>query len=280
MTEATHQMASNPLNGKRKPGSVGLAAGPEIAIMDESRQSARAGHDRRGRHSRAERDVRLREQCEGQWRGVCEWLVPHRRSGGDRRRRLPDTDRTAEGDHQSRRREGFPARGRRGAYGSSRRPAGRGVRNAARHARRGCGRGRRPARGRESERAGASRVPPRTPRAIQSAAKIFLLPEIPKGSTGKLQRIGLAQKLGARRDSSGAASSRAAKRRGDPSRRPSPKAPPPRPFRATGAPPRTSGPQASPVRACQAQASGRCARNRRNRRPGSRRRRRACPARA
>ena len=35
MTEAAHQMASNPLPpGKRKPGSVGIAAGPEIAIMD------------------------------------------------------------------------------------------------------------------------------------------------------------------------------------------------------------------------------------------------------
>jgi len=36
MTEAAHQMASNPLRGVRKPGSVGLAAGPEIAIMDEA----------------------------------------------------------------------------------------------------------------------------------------------------------------------------------------------------------------------------------------------------
>src|SRR5208337_1932177 len=35
MTEAAHQMASNPLRGVRKPGSVGLAAGPEVAIMDE-----------------------------------------------------------------------------------------------------------------------------------------------------------------------------------------------------------------------------------------------------
>jgi acyl-CoA synthetase (AMP-forming)/AMP-acid ligase II len=34
MTEATHQMASNPLPpAVRKPGSVGVAAGPEIAIM-------------------------------------------------------------------------------------------------------------------------------------------------------------------------------------------------------------------------------------------------------
>jgi acyl-CoA synthetase (AMP-forming)/AMP-acid ligase II len=35
MTEATHQMASNPLPpAARKPGSVGVAAGPEVAIMD------------------------------------------------------------------------------------------------------------------------------------------------------------------------------------------------------------------------------------------------------
>ncbi|KKL71912.1 hypothetical protein LCGC14_2090170, partial [marine sediment metagenome] len=36
MTEAAHQMASNPLPpGKRKTGSVGIASGPEIAIMDD-----------------------------------------------------------------------------------------------------------------------------------------------------------------------------------------------------------------------------------------------------
>jgi acyl-CoA synthetase (AMP-forming)/AMP-acid ligase II len=37
MTEAAHQMSSNPLPpGQRKPGSVGLASGPEVAIMDEA----------------------------------------------------------------------------------------------------------------------------------------------------------------------------------------------------------------------------------------------------
>ncbi|MBN2549023.1 MAG: AMP-binding protein [Anaerolineales bacterium] len=37
MTEAAHQMASNPLPPRRrKPGSVGPAAGPEVAIMDEA----------------------------------------------------------------------------------------------------------------------------------------------------------------------------------------------------------------------------------------------------
>jgi len=37
MTEATHQMTSNPLPPReRKPGSVGLPAGPEVAIMDDA----------------------------------------------------------------------------------------------------------------------------------------------------------------------------------------------------------------------------------------------------
>ena len=37
MTEAAHQMASNPLPPRlRKPGSVGLPAGPDVAIMDEA----------------------------------------------------------------------------------------------------------------------------------------------------------------------------------------------------------------------------------------------------
>lgn len=36
MTEAAHQMASNPLPpGVRRPGTVGLAAGPDLAVMDE-----------------------------------------------------------------------------------------------------------------------------------------------------------------------------------------------------------------------------------------------------
>jgi len=37
MTEAAHQMASNPLPpAERKPGSVGPAAGPEVCVMDEA----------------------------------------------------------------------------------------------------------------------------------------------------------------------------------------------------------------------------------------------------
>ncbi|HXD22371.1 MAG TPA: acyl--CoA ligase, partial [Gemmatimonadaceae bacterium] len=44
MTEAAHQMASNPLPpGKRKPGTVGSAAGPEVRVVDSSGKSVPAG---------------------------------------------------------------------------------------------------------------------------------------------------------------------------------------------------------------------------------------------
>jgi acyl-CoA synthetase (AMP-forming)/AMP-acid ligase II len=44
MTEASHQMASNPLPpGKRSPGTVGVAAGPDVAIMDERGTLLEAG---------------------------------------------------------------------------------------------------------------------------------------------------------------------------------------------------------------------------------------------
>jgi acyl-CoA synthetase (AMP-forming)/AMP-acid ligase II/acyl carrier protein len=37
MTEASHQMASNPLPPReRKPGSVGIASGPDVAVMDDA----------------------------------------------------------------------------------------------------------------------------------------------------------------------------------------------------------------------------------------------------
>ncbi len=44
MTEASHQMASNPLGPlPRKPGSVGLAAGPKVAVMDNDGNLLPAG---------------------------------------------------------------------------------------------------------------------------------------------------------------------------------------------------------------------------------------------
>jgi len=44
MTEAAHQMAANPLPPRaRKPGTVGIAAGPEVAIMDADGKLLAAG---------------------------------------------------------------------------------------------------------------------------------------------------------------------------------------------------------------------------------------------
>jgi len=44
MTEASHQMASNPLPpGVRRPGSVGLPAGPEVAIAEENGRRLKPG---------------------------------------------------------------------------------------------------------------------------------------------------------------------------------------------------------------------------------------------
>lgn len=44
MTEAAHQMASNPLpRGSQKPGSVGLAAGPKVSIMNQEGEHLAVG---------------------------------------------------------------------------------------------------------------------------------------------------------------------------------------------------------------------------------------------
>jgi len=43
MTEAAHEMASNPLSGPRKAGSVGIPTGVEIAMMDEAGQLLATG---------------------------------------------------------------------------------------------------------------------------------------------------------------------------------------------------------------------------------------------
>ncbi len=38
MTEAAHQMAANPLRGERRPGSVGMGANVEVAILDDAHE--------------------------------------------------------------------------------------------------------------------------------------------------------------------------------------------------------------------------------------------------
>ena len=82
MTEATHQMTSNPLPPKpHKAGTVGYGFGVDVGDHGRWRQSAAAGRARRGRHPGAERHRRLREQPGGERHRLRQRLVPHRRSG-------------------------------------------------------------------------------------------------------------------------------------------------------------------------------------------------------
>ena len=59
MTEASHQMASNPLPpAARIPGSVGVPTGTEIAVADQAGDFLPDGSSRRGRDPGARGDVR------------------------------------------------------------------------------------------------------------------------------------------------------------------------------------------------------------------------------
>jgi oxalate---CoA ligase len=44
MTEAAHQIASNPVGGVRKPGSVGPAAGPDVTVLDDDGNELERGN--------------------------------------------------------------------------------------------------------------------------------------------------------------------------------------------------------------------------------------------
>ena len=103
MTEAAHQMTSNPLPDQvRKPGTVGMAAGPDVAVLDDRGQVLPAGRDGRGRHQGCISDVRVRRQPRCEPGVVRRRMVPHRRSRALRRRRLPHHHRAAQGADQPR----------------------------------------------------------------------------------------------------------------------------------------------------------------------------------
>ncbi len=132
MTEAAHQMASNPLPpGARKPGSVGLAAGPEVAVADERGGFLSPGHV--GEVVIRGPNVFLRPG-----------LVSNRGSGISGRGRIPVPHRPVEGDHQPRRRDHRAEGDRRGSPGTPFRDTGRGLFCARPGVGRGSGRGRGP----------------------------------------------------------------------------------------------------------------------------------------
>ena len=196
MTEATHQMAANPLRGVRKPGSVGLAAGPEIAVMDEKGRLLKRGETgevvirgesvTRGyeNHPKANAEAFVNGWFRTGDQGVIDadgYLTLTGRlkeiinRGGEKV--SPREVDEALMDH--------PAVLQAVAFAVPHDMLGEDV-AAAVVLREGMSANEQELRAFLAERLAAFKTP----------RKILFLAEIPKGATGKLQRIGLAQKLG------------------------------------------------------------------------------------
>ena len=196
MTEATHQMASNPLKGVRKPGSVGVAAGPEIAIMDEAGRLLGEGETGevviRGENvtSGYENNPKANAQA-----FVNGWFRTGDQGVIDADGYLSLTGRLKEiinrGGEKISPREvdealmNHPAVLQAVTFALPHPMLGEDV-GAAVVLREGASATEQDLHAFVSERLAAFKTP----------RKILFLAEIPKGATGKLQRIGLAQKLG------------------------------------------------------------------------------------
>ena len=197
MTEATHQMASNPLPPRaRKPGTVGLPAGPEIGIMGEAGGLLAAGETGeiviRGANVTAGYENNPKANAEGFRDG---WFRTGDQGVKDAEGYLSITGRLKEiinrGGEKVSPREvdeilmDHPAVAQVVTFGMPHAKLGEEVAavvvlkpgNAATD---------RELQAFVGERAAEYKVP----------KKILFMDEIPKGATGKLQRIGLAQKLG------------------------------------------------------------------------------------
>ena len=197
MTEAAHQMASNPLPPRpRYPGSVGVAAGPEIAIMDEAGALLATGETGevviRGRNVTAgyenNPDANLKAFANGWFRTGDQGTLDEAgylrltgrlkeiiNRGGEKVSPL-EVDAVLM-DH--------PAVAQCVTFGMPHDKLGEEVAAAVVLAA-GTTLDERGLRDFAGERLAPFKVP----------RKIVFLAEIPKGATGKLQRIGLAEKLG------------------------------------------------------------------------------------
>jgi acyl-CoA synthetase (AMP-forming)/AMP-acid ligase II len=197
MTEATHQMASNPLPpAVRKPGSVGVAAGPEIAIMSEDGTLLARGDTGeiviRGPNVTAGYESNPKANAEAFTNG---WFRTGDQGVMDAEGYLTITGRLKEiinrGGEKVSPREvdeilmDHAAVAQVVCFGMPHPKLGEEV-AAAVVLREGQQATERQLQDFVSSRAADFKVPKR----------ILILEEIPKGATGKLQRIGLAQKLG------------------------------------------------------------------------------------
>ena len=197
MTEAAHQMASNPLPpAPRKPGSVGLPAGPEIAVMNDAGALLAAGETAevviRGANVTAGYD-RNPDANKNAYSGG--WFRTGDQGYFDADGYLFITGRLKEiincGGEKVSPREvdevllDHPAVRQAVTFAMPHRMLGEDVAAAIVLAEN------KTADAREIRDFAAERLAP-----FKVPGRVVFLDEIPKGPTGKLQRIGLAQKLG------------------------------------------------------------------------------------
>ena len=197
MTEATHQMASNPLPpAARKPGTVGVAAGPEVAIMAEDGTLLPRGDTGeiviRGPNVTAGYESNPKANAEA---FVDGWFRTGDQGVMDAEGYISITGRLKEiinrGGEKVSPREvdeilmDHPAVAQVVCFGMPHPKLGEEV-AACVVLREGQAATERELQEFVSKRAADYKVP----------KKILFMEEIPKGATGKLQRIGLAQKLG------------------------------------------------------------------------------------
>jgi acyl-CoA synthetase (AMP-forming)/AMP-acid ligase II len=197
MTEATHQMCSNPLPpAVRKPGAVGLAAGPEVAIMDEDGSLLPQGAIREIviRGANVTRGYENNDKANGE-AYTNGWFRTGDQGQIDAEGYVSLTGRLKEiinrGGEKVSPREvdeilmDHPAVAQVVCFGMPHPKLGEEV-AAAVVLREGQSATERDLQAFVSQRAAEFKVP----------KKILVMDEIPKGATGKLQRIGLAAKLG------------------------------------------------------------------------------------
>lgn len=197
MTEAAHQMASNRLPpGKRKPGTVGPSAGPEIRVVDTTGKPVPPGVAGeiviRGVNVMKEYENNPQANADAFYDG---WFRTGDQGVMDDEGYVSITGRLKEiinrGGEKISPREvdeiimEHPAVHQCVTFGMPHEMLGEDV-AAAVVLRQGAEASDRELRDFASERLAAFKVP----------RKILILPEIPVGATGKLQRIGLAKKLG------------------------------------------------------------------------------------
>jgi oxalate---CoA ligase len=197
MTEAAHQMACNPLPpGKRKPGMVGLAAGPEVGIMNDDGKLLAVGDIGeiviRGDNVTAGYENNPKANAEAFTNG---WFRTGDQGMMDAEGYIALTGRLKEiinrGGEKISPREvdevlmDHPSVAQVVCFGIPHDKLGEEV-GAAVVLREGTTATEKELRDFTTKRLAAFKVP----------SKILFMDEIPKGATGKLQRIGMAQKLG------------------------------------------------------------------------------------